>query len=274
MTRPAVSAIVVSYNTGPRLRECLYALQTDPDVSEIIVIDNGNPKSDLAWLSRFAGDREAVQLISGHGNVGFSAGVNLGVRAARGPHLLIINPDAVLRYGSIKSLQDTASQAAFPWIIGGKIFDLLGREERGPRRRELTLWRAATSALGMNTWTLEQTPAPSGPIEMPVISGAFFLTDQDSLQALNGLDEGYFLHVEDVDLCRRCRELGGQVWYDPRAGALHYGSTSEAPSAVVERHKADGLARYFRKFSSGPFHRGLIELALPIMRVGAWLKRR
>ena len=274
MTRPAVSAIVVSYNTGPRLRECLYALQADPSVSEIVVVDNGNPEADLAWLSQFAGDRQSVQLLSGHGNIGFSAGVNLGVSAARGPHLLVINPDAVLRYGSVRSLQDTTSQVASPWIIGGKIFDLFGREERGPRRRELTLWRAATSALGINTWTLETTPAPAEPIEMPVISGAFFLTDQDSLRRLSGLDEGYFLHVEDVDLCRRCREAGGQVWYDPGAGALHYGSTSEAPSAVVEGHKADGLARYFRKFSRGPFHRALIELAVPIMRVGAWLKRR
>ena len=264
----------MSYKTGPKLRECLYALEADPDVTEIVVIDNGNPDSDLAWLARFADDRSSVQLQTGHGNIGFSAGVNLGVRAAHGPHLLVINPDAVLRYGSVKSLQYTASRANSPWIVGGKIFDLFGREERGPRRRELTLWRAATSALGVNPWTLEKTLAPTEPIEMPVISGAFFLTDQDSLRVLSGLDEGYFLHVEDVDLCRRCREAGGQVWYDPGAGALHYGSTSEAPSAVVERHKADGLARYFRKFSSGPFHRALIELSLPIMRVGAWLKRR
>ena len=274
MTRLAISAIVVSYNTGPRLRECLYALQADPGVSEILIVDNGNPESDQAWIAKFARERDTVRLISGHGNVGFGVGVNLGVKAALGPHLLVINPDAVLRYGSLVPLQETASAATHPWIIGGKIFDLFGREERGPRRRALTLWRAATSALGINTWTLEGTPAPEGPVEMPVISGAFFLTNQDSMAVLGGFDEGYFLHVEDVDLCHRCHELGGQVWYDPRAAALHYGSTSDAPSGDVARHKADSLARYFRKVSRNPFDRLMVELALPIMRLGQWLSAR
>lgn len=274
MTRPAISAIVVSYNTGPRLRECLFALQADADVSEILIVDNGNPTSDQDWIETFAREQDAVRVISGHGNVGFGAGVNLGVKAARGPHLLVINPDAVLRHGSLAPLQETASAATHPWVVGGKIFDLFGREERGPRRKALTLWRAATSALGINTWTLETTPAPAGPVEMPVISGAFFLTDQDSMAALEGFDEGYFLHVEDVDLCQRCHDLGGQVWYDPRAAALHYGSTSDAPSADVARHKADSLARYFRKFSHNPFHRLMIEIALPVMRLGQWVSRR
>ncbi|MEL6723446.1 MAG: glycosyltransferase family 2 protein [Pseudomonadota bacterium] len=274
MTRPAISAIVVSYNTGGRLRECLYALCANPGISEILIVDNGNPETDQAWIARFARDRDTVRVLTGHGNVGFGAGVNLGVQAARGPHLLIINPDAVLRYGSLEALQETASHTGTPWIVGGKIFDLFGREERGPRRRELTLFRAATSVLGVNTWTLEAKPAPSNPIEMPVISGAFFLTDLDSMAVLNGFDDAYFLHVEDVDLCRRCRVLGGEVWYDPRAGALHYGSTSDAPSGFVERHKADGLAHYFRKFAEGPFHRLMIELALPLMHLGRYLRPR
>ena len=186
----------------------------------------------------------------------------------------MINPDAVLRWRSLPSLQSTAAELSAPWIVGGKIFDLNGEEERGGRRKTLTLGRAITGALGWNTWTLEKTSPPEDPVDMPVISGAFFLTSKESFQALGGFDEGYFLHVEDVDLCRRCWEVNGRVLYDPRAAALHYGSTSDAPSRIVQAHKADSLARYFRKFSKGAFERVLIEATLPFMRLGIWLAGR
>ena len=274
MSRPAVSAIVVSFNTGPRLKECLYALTSDPDVSEIILVDNGNPDAMQSWIAGFVQKRPDVTIVSGQGNIGFGAAVNLGRNRAGGPHLLIINPDAVLRRNSVSGMQAAAADCMEPWIIGGKTFDLYGREERGPRRRELTLWRAVTSLLGWNTWTLEAAPAPSDPVDMPVISGAFFLTSATSMSQLDGFDEGYFLHVEDVDLCRRCRAAGGRVIYDPRSGALHYGSTANAPGAVVAGHKADSLARYFRKFASGPVEKMTVAVMMPLMRAAMAIVRR
>ncbi len=274
MSQPAVSAIVVSYQTGPRLKECLHALSAAPEVSEIILVDNGNPAPMTDWIARFAETRPGVIVLSGQGNIGFGAAVNLGVRRAQGPHLLVINPDAVLRWKSVSSMQTAASTLEAPWIIGGKIFDIRGREERGGRRKALTLWRAATSAVGWNTWTLEHTPPPPEPVDMPVISGAFFLTSLESFEALGGFDQGYFLHVEDIDLCRRCWAAGGRVLYDPGAAVLHYGSTSDAPSRIVQAHKADGLARYFCKFAKGPLERFLVEVTIPFIRLGLWLAGR
>ena len=264
----SVTAIVVTYMTGARLKECLYALTADPDVSDVIIVDNGNPPDMLAWLNNFATKRDSCRLITGHGNIGFGAGVNLGVEVAAQEQILVVNPDAVVRRGSIPSMQAVAANLQTPWIVGGKIFDLWGRETRGARRRELTLWRAATSLVGWNTWTLETSPPPERAVEMPVISGAFFLTSKTSLVALGGFDEAYFLHVEDVDLCRRCREAGGAVMYDPNAGALHFGSTSDAPSKTVANHKADSLAIYFKKFARSPIEKLLVAVAMPIMRIG------
>lgn len=269
-----VSAVIVSYHTGPRLKECLYALSADPDIGEIVIVDNGNPEETQDWLTAFCATRPKSKVLSGHGNVGFGAGVNRGVTAATGDHILVINPDAVLRRGSIASLQRAAQDLTEPWIIGGKIFDISGVETRGPRRRELTLWRAVTSMLGWNTWTLEKTQPPAQAVEMPVISGAFFLTSKASMARLDGFDEGYFLHVEDVDLCRRCREAGGAVIYDPNAGALHYGSTSDAPSREVAAHKADSLARYFRTNAAGPIEKLIVALAMPVMRFALWVSGR
>ena len=80
------------------------------------------------------------------------------------------------------------------------------------------------------------------------------------------------MHVEDVDLCRRAHRDGGAVIYVPDAGALHYGATSEVPSAIVMAHKAKSLARYFRKFAKGPLERALVALVTPLL--GLALKLR
>ncbi|MEL7040384.1 MAG: glycosyltransferase family 2 protein [Pseudomonadota bacterium] len=274
MSLPRISAIVVTYQTGPRLKECLYALSSDEEVAEIVIVDNGNPPEMSAWLRAFAQDRSGVKLLSGQGNIGFGSAVNLGAGHAAGPGLLVINPDAVLRRSSLMGMHAVGASGPEPWIVGGKIFDLYGREERGARRKDLTLWRAATSVLGWNTWTLESTAGETEPVEMPVISGAFFLTNRASWDLLGGFDETYFMHVEDVDLCRTCRALGGRVYYDPRAAALHYGATSNAPAAAISAYKTDSLEHYFRKFARTPFERACVAIAIPVMRLAQRKKAR
>lgn len=263
----SVSALVVSYRTGPRLAECLYALRGDPGISEIVIADNGNPLEAEAWLDRFVAATPKAKLVR-LPNPGFGAGVNAAARLAEGAYFLVINPDCVLKRGAAGLLAEALAGTLPVSIAGGRIFDLKGREERGARRNTLTLARA----LGFGQWTLEQEPLPPGPIRVGAVSGAFFLMRREGFEALGGFDEGYFLHVEDVDLCRRALEAGGEVIFVPAAGALHYGSTSDAPSAFVIGHKAKSLSRYFRKFAKGPLERLVVEVAVPF--IGLALKLR
>lgn len=265
---PTTSAIVVSYHTGPRLQECLYALKSDPDISEIILVDNGNTPEAEAWIDSFIMRAEKARLIRLGDNPGFGTAVNRGAASALGELLLVINPDAIIRRGSVGPLLAGMSGQPEPVLVGGKIFDLQGREERGCRRNTLTLARA----LGLGQWTLDHEPGPPGPIAVGAVSGAFFLIRRDGFHALGGFDEDYFLHVEDVDLCRRVIEAGGAVIYQPLAGALHYGATSDAPSGVVQAQKAQSLARYFRKFAKGPLERALIAVTTPLFAVALKLR--
>lgn len=261
MSKPNVSAVVVTYFTGPRLKECLYALLADPEINEIVVVDNGNPPEIQRWIEAFCADTSKARRIQSGDNIGFARAANLGARIAKGPWVLFINPDAVLRWNSITPMLEAAKHQVQPCIVGGKIFDLDGKEQRGGRRRELTLLRA----MGLSRWTLENTPPPTGPVEVGAISGAFFMIEKSEFQKIGELDEGYFLHVEDVDLCKRVWMAGGKVIYEPSAAALHYGSTAEATTAFVQGHKADGLKRYFTKFPGSPANNILLKLLLPLM---------
>lgn len=267
MTR-TVTALVVTYHTGPRLVECLYALKGDPDVSAIVIANNGNPPGTDAWLAGFVASTPKARQLD-LPNPGFGAGVNAAARLAASEYLLVINPDCVIKRGALRPMIAALQGAAAPAIAGGRIFDLQGREERGARRETLTLARA----LGLGRWTLDHLPPPPGPIPVGAITGAFFLMRTKDFETLGGFDEGYFIHVEDADICRRALDAGGSVIYVPAAGALHYGSTSDVPSAFVTQHKAKSLARYFRKFARAPLERLMVELAIPFIGLALRLRR-
>ncbi|MBK8837559.1 MAG: glycosyltransferase family 2 protein [Hyphomonadaceae bacterium] len=256
------SAIVVSYNTGEVLFDCLAALERDPAISEIVLVNNGNPVEILERVEDGYGRSGRVKIIGGGVNRGFAAGVNLGAAWATGDWLLILNPDAVLQSGAVEALQAALADAADPAIAGGKIYGADGKEQRGGRRRRLTMRSAAATFLGLG-WlktvnpgfvniNRNSEPEPDGPVPMDAVSGAMMFISTESFKRLGGFDEGYFLHVEDIDICRRAEAEGGTVVYTPLASALHHGATSDAPLLEVERHKGAGLNRYFRKFAETP----------------------
>ena len=272
-----VSAIVVSYRTGEVLIDCLAALEADAEIDEIILVDNGNPPETLAKVAAQKAASRKLQVIGEGENRGFAAGVNLGARHATGDRLLALNPDAILQPGAIAALEMARAIGAEPMVVGGRIFGADGREQRGGRRRRLTLGTAAGTFLGLSrlarlhasikSINRHDEPPPSGPVSMGAVSGALMYMSRAGFDRLGGFDEGYFLHVEDLDLCRRAEAEGGSVIYTPLASALHHGGTSDAPSVVIERHKAAGLARYFGKFARTPAERVLAALLGPAITI-------
>jgi GT2 family glycosyltransferase len=71
--------------------------------------------------------------------------------------------------------------------------------------------------------------------------------------ALEGMDEGYFLHVEDVDFCHRFRAAGGEIYFVSQVTVTHMLSTSETALLFIEWHKTRGFIRYFRKNFAGVY---------------------
>jgi GT2 family glycosyltransferase len=266
-----ISVIMVSYMTGPALAEAVSAVMNDDDIYELILVDNGNTESARARLSEIAMKYDRIRLLQGHGNIGFARGCNYGARLAKGHFLLFLNPDAIISQGAARRLADCGENLNSPWIAGGFLRDEYGREQRGARRGALTPLSAISSFTplhklpGFKTIHQETQPVPLEPIPIQTTSGAAMMTDRESFETLGGFDERYFLHVEDIDICRRTWESGGSVYIVPDAHIMHYGSTSAVPRIKVEWEKLKGFIRYFWNYKPGLTSKLLTTLAAPFM---------
>ena len=269
--KPRISVIMVSYMTGPALLEAISAVIDDKEIFELVIVDNGNTFAARQKLSDLVTEHDKIRMLQSHGNIGFAKGCNYGARMARGSHFLFLNPDAVIASGTAMSLAETGDQLDRPWIVGGRLKDVNGHEQRGSRRGELTPISAFISFTPLHKLPFfrslhwESEPLPDAPIEVPVISGACLMMSRECFDITGGFDENYFLHVEDAELCRRVRRMGGKVLFHPHAEVLHYGSTSAARRQDIEFSKFRGFYRYFRNYSEKPGAKLLTTLAVPFM---------
>jgi GT2 family glycosyltransferase len=259
-TRRTVSVVMVVYMTGAALDESIERVLKDPLIDEFVIVDNGSSGADAAGLRALADRDPRVVLLSGHGNVGFARGANLGARAARGDLLVFLNPDAFLQPRCIAELVREIEGRPVPTIVGGRVLNSDLTEQRGARRGDITLMAAILSvsqlAQRVPAWRRHEVhwegePVPDQAMAVPTISGACFCLRREDFDCLQGFDEKYFLHVEDVDLCWRVRQMGGRVLFHPKAEVIHLGHTSQTSPLRVEFHKGVGLARYFRKRAQG-----------------------
>lgn len=263
-------AIIVSYRTGAPLADCLIALRQADGLDQIVIVDNGADAAGAALLDGFAADPR-VTLLRGQGNVGFAAGCNLGAARATAETLLFVNPDVALASGAAPALAAAIAAAPPPAIVGGDLRDAEGRPERGSRRDRLTLWRAFVSYTGLSRleraapmfrdFNRHRDPLPDGPVRVGAVSGALMAMRRADFLALGGFDEGYFIHVEDLDICRRAEEAGWRVLFLPGPHGVHARSSSEADAREVAQYKARGMRRYFRKFARHPLERLVAEIA-------------
>ena len=264
-----ISVIMVSWYSGPVLFEAITAALNAPDIHELVLVNHGNTAVDVERLEALAEVESRLKLIHSGGNLGFSRGCNIGAEEATGTHLLFLNPDAILQPGVASRLAYTGSlQSAEPWIVGARLLHPDGREQRGARRGHFNLMNTLMVFSGFGKLIgfhgrlhREDEPLPPEPEDMPTVSGAAMMLSRTGFDQLGGFDESYFLHVEDIDICRRAREMGGLVVFDPLAELVHYGGTSDVGKLFVEWEKAKGLLRYFWRYSSTGGRAALIALA-------------
>lgn len=252
-----VSVVMVSFYTGPVLFTAIdAALERDQKgVVELILVNNGNPTEVNEALEHRAEKELRLRLISGQGNVGFARGCNIGARQAVGRWLLLLNPDCVLAPGAVPCLLSEATQLGEHWMLGCRVVNPDGSEQRGTRRALLSPLTALVEVFRLDIllpWVfrthrlnLYDTPLPKETALIPAISGACMMLPAATFSTHKGLDEGYFLHVEDLDLFIRLSGANVPIYFVPNVEATHYPSSSQVNPIFVEWHKTRSFFRYF-----------------------------
>ena len=258
-----MSAVVVSYRTGPALFECLAALLAQPEIGRVVVVDNGNDRPTRTRLAELAAANARLHLVRPPGNIGFARACNLGVAHADGDHIALVNPDLIVPNGCFSHILSALAPHPQAWLASGRLLNLDGSEQRGGRREVLTPWRAVAELLRLESlfpghphfrrFNLHLSP-PIHEIEtVPTVSGAFMVLPRHRWVELGGMDERFFLHLEDTDICLRILKANGQILYCGNVPTHHYRSTSDVPKILVEWHKTISSRYYFHKHFSATY---------------------
>jgi len=248
-----LGVVIVNYNSGDYLKQCLDSLFLSSVSLDIIVVDNYSSDGSVRFLEQLPTEKHKVTIIVNKINKGFSRAVNQGVaRLINKKYVFLLNPDCTVFPGTLLALQQTMDSDDGIGIVGATVFNPDGTEQRGCRRNEPNLMRSIVTALSLEKYfegvNKTREPFPSQPIEIDAVSGAAMMIRMDYLKLIGGMDEDYFLHCEDLDICRKFRDQGYLVVFCPQASVIHrQGGSSGTSDLQVESYKHEGMLLYAKK---------------------------
>lgn len=251
--QPVCDVVTVNYNAGAFLDRCVKAVYRSDVPVLLSIVDNASVDNSIEQIKRLNSAQHQLKILNNTENVGFSKAVNQGARQGDAPYILLLNPDCEIHPHTIRNLLVEAKRCADMGILGALVFNEDGTEQRGCRRLEPTFTRSMVTALRLGKYfqsvNLQYDDLPDAPISIDAVSGSAMLIARDTFDAINGMDEGYFLHVEDLDFCRRVREFGKKVYFTPNVSLFHHhGASSHNVPVRTEWHKHQGMLRYQSKF--------------------------
>lgn len=239
---PRTAAVVLNWNGREHLARLLptLALQDHPD-HLVVVVDNGSRDGSARWLEQEWPGVERVELDT---NRRFAAGNNAGAQRAieRGAELvLLLNNDTEVDPGLLRRLAQEFAADPAVGLAGVRICELSDRRRiwYGGGRWSRTLGLAWHRAIGRD----EASGAdPAGPTDW--VTGCALAVRAPLWERLGGLDEGYYIYAEDLDLCLRARDLGAAIRYIPETLVWHAVSAStgghQSPFKVYQKLRARG----------------------------------
>jgi len=241
---PALSVVMVNYHqwgdTAGLVRQLAQSNCIARGDAEIVVLDNHSPRNPISgWLRR----RREVSLRRWANNRGFACGVNEACRLSCGRWFLLLNPDMTVREGFLDGVLALANRLEKENPRAG-IMSFQLRNPDGSRQ-------LSTGPFPTFIGTILRLVLPRSRRKYHVLrtrkrtevawaTGCCLLVRRECLDDLGGLDESFFLYYEDVDLCRRARQRGWTVWYEPGLRVIHHrplhARAVAVPIRIITRH--------------------------------------
>ena len=278
---PSVSAIIVNYNAGSILTETVNLLLNSDSVAQVIVVDNCSTDDSMKSIENLAISQSHLLCIRNNKNMGFAKSCNIGVVAAEGnDYLLFLNPDCLPDKDALEKLLLCMKSLQQTGMAGPLVLNPDGTEQAGGRRAVPTPWRSFVRIFGFvyfrkrypklfSDFLLHEEALPGSPVEVEAISGSCMLVNHAAMKDVGLLDEGYFLHCEDLDWCMRFRQRGWKIMFVPDAHVIHHkGACSKTRPIFVEWHKHKGMMRFYGKF----FRHQYPGILMWIVTAGVWLR--
>jgi len=229
---PELSIIIVHFRAPELLKLCLSSIektmagQSTLDY-EIIVVDSATTrKSRDVIKEKFP----QVKFLPFRENLGYSRGVNIGLKNAEGNYFLILNPDIILKETSITRMLDYLKKHPDIGILGPRVLNFDGSLQRTffsfykpatviARRTPLGRLKPFRNTLN-DFLMLDVDPQK---IQTPDwVMGSAMMLSRRAYEKVGGMDERFFMYFEDVDWARRFWHNDYKVVYYPDAVVFHY----------------------------------------------------
>lgn len=238
MTDPALTIIVVSYNTRDMTLDCLRSVRDRTRTPhEVIVVDNASSDGSAEAI---AAEFPGMRLMAETENHGFAKANNLAAEHARGEYLLLLNPDTLILGEAVDRLLAFARANPAARIWGGRTLNADHTLNPTCCWRRMTLWNVFCRTSGLSglfprseTFNAEAYGGwPRDTVrEVDIVTGCFLMICRDFWTALGGFDLTYFMYGEEADLCLRAARRGARPLFTPEAEIVHYDGASDTVRA-------------------------------------------
>jgi N-acetylglucosaminyl-diphospho-decaprenol L-rhamnosyltransferase len=263
-----LDVVVVAYRCRDHLRRCLASVERHaPADTRVCVVDNDSRDGTVKMVR---GEFPSVSLIESGENAGFARATNRGIAAGSAPYVLALNPDTELREDTLGTLLELMDEHPEIGIAGPRLEQPDGTFDHASRRSFPTVLGALGHFSGVGRrferGRLAQYRAPEverGPVD--AVNGAFMLIRRAALERVGLFDEGYWMYMEDLDLCFRFKEAGWITWYEPSVSAVHVKGGSagrrRSPRLVLAFHS--GMWRFYRRHGA-PRRSAVVNVAVAL----------
>ncbi|MDO8571227.1 MAG: glycosyltransferase, partial [bacterium] len=239
-----LSIIIVNWNVKDYLKKCLESIYVFVPVFpfEVYVIDNASQDGSADMVRQ---NFPQVNCVTNPDNKGFAAACNQGIVLAKGEYLLFLNPDTTVQGESLEKLVSFLDDHQKAGVAAPQLLDENGHIQ--PSVREFPTPLTALKAFFQIPQKLDIAYFETREVDQPM--GACLLIRKSVLETVGGFDEKFFLWYEEVDLCKRIKNAGYQIFYVPDAKVMHWSGRSFKQKRFFEKQKMNytSYAYYLKK---------------------------
>lgn len=251
-----LSIIIVSWNVETMLKACLNSiLHTDDKryTTEVIVVDSASTDGTVEMLQR---EFPQVQLLVQTENVGFTRCNNIGLQAATGRYMMLLNPDTEVVGNALSQMVNYLEANPAVGIVGPHTLNT-DQTNQSTKRRFPTLavgfmestWLQALAPKNILSRYYAEDIADTATADVDWVQGSALIARRAVYEQIGRLDEGYVMYSEEMDWCKRAKDAGWRVVYIGDAEIVHHGGKStEQATARKHIYFQESKLRYFHKY--------------------------